>query len=76
MSKLRRESREIAIIQAAQFKDPSICDGFQDEEEEQDYQDYVKWFDELREQYGDDLSGIEIDIPYSYEDYDDEDEEE
>lgn len=74
MSKLRRESREIAIIQAAQFKDPSICDGFQDEEEEQDYQDYVKWFDELREQFGDDLSGIEIDIPYSYEDYDDEDE--
>lgn len=76
MSKLRRESREIAIIQAAQFKDPSICDGFQDEEEEQDYQDYVKWFDELREQYGNDLSGIEIDIPYSYEDYDDEDEDE
>ena len=76
MSKLRRESREIAIIQAAQFKDPSICDGFQDEEEEQDYQDYVKWFDELREQYGGDLSGIEIDIPYSYEDAEDEEDEE
>ena len=67
MSDLRRESREIVLIQAAQYKDPSICGGFQDEEEEKDYNDYVKWFDELREQYGGDLSGIEIDIPYSYE---------
>ena len=71
MSNVRRESREIAIIQAAQFKDPSLCDGFLDEEEKKDYEDYVKWFDELREEYGDDLSGIEIDIPYSYEDADD-----
>lgn len=71
-----RESRYTAILQAAQFKDPSICEGFRNKEEEEAYNENVKWFDELREQYGDDLSGIEIDIPYSYEDYGDEDEDE
>ena len=66
-----RESRYIAILQAAQYKDPNICDGLQNEEEEEEYNANVKWFDELRKEYGDDLSGIEIDIPYSYDDYDD-----
>lgn len=70
-----RESRYTAILQAAQYKDPSICGGFKNAEEEEAYNENVKWFDELREQYGGDLSGIEIDIPYSYEDAEDEDEE-
>ena len=64
---MRRESREIVIIQAAQFKDPSICGGFQDEEEKKDYEEYVKWFDEMREEYGDKFDEMQIDIPYSYE---------
>ena len=63
-----RESRYTAILQAAQFKDPSICEGFKNEEEKEAYEANVKWFDELRKEYGDDLSGIEIDIPYSYDD--------
>lgn len=64
---MRRESRETAIIQAAQFKDPSICGGFQDEEEKKDYEEYVKWFDEMREEYGDKFDEMQIDNPYSYE---------
>lgn len=71
-----RESRYTAILQAAQYKDPSICEGFRNAEEEEAYNENVKWFDELREQYGGDLSGIEIDIPYSYEDAEDEEDEE
>lgn len=70
-----RESRSLAILQAAQCGDPDLCDGFDNDEEKQEYEDYLKWFEELRAQYGDDLQGIEIDIPYSYEDADDYDEE-
>ena len=70
-----RESRYTAILQAAQNKDPSICGGFKNKEEEDSYNANVKWFDKLRKEFGDDLSGIQIDIPYSYDDDDDEDEE-
>ena len=72
---LIRESRYTAILQAAQYKDPSLCDGFKNDEEKAVYEKNVVWFDELREEYGDDLSGIEIDIPYSYEDPEDYDDE-
>lgn len=70
-----RESRYIAILQAAQCEDPDMCGGFDNDEEKQEYEDLLKWFEERRAELGDAFDDMEIDIPYSYEDADDYDEE-
>ena len=63
--KLMEEHKLIPLMQAAQYKDPTIF-GEMDEEERACYDHYVEWFDELRKQNGGTLKGLDIDIPYSY----------
>ena len=65
------ERRMCVLVQAAQFEDISLCEGFRNEEEREFYEGNVKWFNELREQNGGTLEGLDIDIPYSFDDDDD-----
>jgi len=57
------EHRQVQIMQAAEENNPSLVPDMTDDEKE-DYDGYVDFFNSLRKRNGGTLKGLDIDLPY------------